>query len=303
MTALAVPAVVRRASSRRIAGFALPVVALAVLAVVLVGRRDAFLAALDSAPVWLLCFAVALQLLALLARSEAWRMCVGAAGSTVSRRSTFRASALGGMIGIVNGQAGIAARIAALRRAPGQCPQVGALVAAELPIVAVEAGLAALTSFTLLGPLGLPWWAAVLAVSVVSGLVGGAVVLSRRRTTGIWNGLAILRTVDGRNRIVGLVVIAVLSQIARNWLALHALGVDASVFDAIAVLICLVTLSQLPIGPSVGAAAAVLILGTHGVALAAAAGVLLSATGMAGTLCFGGWALADRLRRARVAAV
>jgi hypothetical protein len=56
-----------------------------------------------------------------------------------------------------------------------------------------------------------------------------------------------------------------------------------------------VTLSQLPLGPSVGAFAVVLILGSNGVALAAAAGVLLSATGLAGTLCFGGWALADRL--------
>jgi hypothetical protein len=142
-------------------------------------------------------------------------------------------------------------------------------------------------------------------VTVAGSLVGGAIVLSRRRTTGIWSGLAVLRTVDGRSRVVGLVLTAVFSQIARNWLALHALGFDASVFDAIAVLIVLVTLSQLPIGPSVGAAAAVLILGTHGVALAAAAGVLLTATGMAGTLAFGGWAVADRLMpvRATVAAL
>jgi hypothetical protein len=206
------------------------------------------------------------------------------------------------MIGIVNGQAGVAARIAALRRSPGECPQVGALVAAELPIVATEVGLAALTSFTLLGPLGLPWWSAVICVTVAGSLVAGGIVLSRRRTTGIWSGLAVLRTVDGRSRVVGLVLTAVFSQIARNWLALHALGFDASVFDAIAVLIVLVTLSQLPIGPSVGAAAAVLILGTHGVALAAAAGVLLTATGMAGTLAFGGWAVADRLLPVRATA-
>ena len=32
------------------------------------------------------------------------------------------------------------------------------LIAAEFPILAVEATLAALTSFTLIGPLGLPWW-------------------------------------------------------------------------------------------------------------------------------------------------
>ena len=88
------------------------------------------------------------------------------------------------------------------------------------------------------------------------------------------------------------VLIAVLAQIARNWLFLNAVGVEASVFDAIAVLIALVTLSTLPVGPGVGAAATVLILGPHGVAAAAAAGVLLTATGTAGGLAFAG-ALAE----------
>ena len=293
----------RRVPWRRVIAVALPVVALGVLVAVLLGRRETFLAALDAAPLWLLACAVALQLLALLARSEAWRMCVGAAGSTISRRGVFRASGIGGLAGILNGQVGIAARIAALRRsAPAQCPRVPTLVAAEVPIVAVEVALAALTSFTLLGPLGLPWWAAVLCVAAAAGALAALSALSRRRTTGLWSGLAVLRRLDGRALIVGLVLIAVLAQIARNWLALHAIGVDASVFDAIAVLIALVALSQLPLGPSVGAAAVILILGANGVALAAAAGVLLSATGMAGTVCFGGWALADRLRPAHAGA-
>jgi uncharacterized membrane protein YbhN (UPF0104 family) len=275
----------------------LPVVALGVLAVVVLERRDTFLHAFDATPVWLFACAIALQLVALLARSEAWRLCVRAAGSTVSRRGVFRASAIGGVVGILNGQAGVAARIAALRGwAPSQCPRVGPLIAAEIPIMTVEAALAAVTSFTLLGPLGLPWWAPVLCVATTFAVAAALTLLAHRRPLGLWSGLAILRTVEGRGTIVGLVLIAVFAQITRNWLALHAIGVDASVFDAIAVLIAMVTLSQLPIGPSVGAAAVVLILGANGVALTAAAGVLLSATGMAGTLCFAGWALADRLR-------
>jgi hypothetical protein len=85
-------------------------------------------------------------------------------------------------------------------------------------------------------------------------------------------------------------------------------GTDASFFDAIAVLIAVVTHAQLPVGPSVGAAAAVLILGSDGVAAAAAAGILMTVTGTIGGLCFAGWAGADqlwsaisraRLRRAR----
>ena len=298
MSAAAVARAVRRPSPwRRSLGIALPVAALGVLATVVLSRRDVFANALDSSPLWILGVAVLLQLAALVARSEAWHRCVQAAGSTVPRRGVFRASGIGGLGSIVNGQVGVAARIATLRRsAPAQCPRVGALLAAEVPIIAIEVSLAALTSFTLLGPLGLPWWSAVLCFAVSLAAVGGLSVLSRRRTTGLWSGLAILRSINGRTRIIGLVLIAVFAQIARNWLALHAIGVDASVSDAIAVLIALVTLSQLPLGPSVGAVAVVVILGSNGVALAAAAGILLSATGLVGTLCFGGWALGDRLR-------
>jgi hypothetical protein len=95
----------------------------------------------------------------------------------------------------------------------------------------------------------------------------------------------------------------VLAQIVRNLIVLHALGVHASVFDAIAVLIAIVSLSQLPVGPSVGAAAAVLVLGPHGVAAVAAAGILLTATGTLGGLAFAAWAVVDGLlgRPARAA--
>jgi hypothetical protein len=94
---------------------------------------------------------------------------------------------------------------------------------------------------------------------------------------------------------MALVLVAVCAQILRNWLLLHAAGVDASLFDSIAVLIAVVTLGQLPVGPTVGAAAAVLILGSDGVAAAAAAGLMMTATGTAGGLLFAGWAGADTL--------
>ncbi len=285
---------------RRVLTIGVPLICFVALAVTIFTRRGTFLHALESTPLWLLAVAVVLQLVALLARSEAWLLCVGSAGATIPRRGVFHASGIGGLVGIVNGPAGVAARVATLRRsAPTQCPRAGTIVAAEVPIVAVEVGLAALTSFTLLGPLGLPWWVPVLCAAGASIALIALTRVAMRREHGLWSGLAVLRTLNGRGRVIGLVLIAVFSQIARNYLALHAIGVDASVFDAIAVLIAMVTLSQLPIGPSVGAAAVILILGANGVALTAAAGVLLSATGMAGTLCFGAWALGDRLRPMR----
>jgi uncharacterized membrane protein YbhN (UPF0104 family) len=107
-------------------------------------------------------------------------------------------------------------------------------------------------------------------------------------------GLAVVRSLSGGSRVIGFVVVAVFGQIIRNWLLLHAVGVDASFFDAIAVLIAVVVLGQLPVGPSGGAAAAVLILGRDGVAAAAGAGLLMTVTGTVGGLCFAAWAGADR---------
>jgi uncharacterized membrane protein YbhN (UPF0104 family) len=274
-----------------------------VLAYVVADRREEFGTALRSAPLWVLLTAAALQLLALVARTEAWQICVAAAGGTVGRRCVYRAASMGYIGSQLNSQVGTAARIAALRRAaPDDCPRVPALIAAEVPILATEAALAALASFTLVGPLGLPWWLPLLLLAIAGLLVGGLGNLASRWREGFWSGLAVLRSAHGRSGVVALVLVAVFAQIARNWLMLEAVGVNASVLDATAVLIAMVTLSQLPVGPSVGAAAVVLILGVNGPALAAAAGVLLTATGTLGALAYAGWAGIDRLWLLRPAA-
>jgi hypothetical protein len=197
---------------------------------------------------------------------------------------------------VVNGHLGIAVRIAALRRSSaGVCPQVPTLIAAELPILAVEAALVALTSFTLIGPLGLPWWLPIIGIAIMAAASAGLRSLAVRKGRELWRGLAVVRSARGGTRLVALVLIAVFAQIGRNWLLLHAVGVDASIFDSIAVLIAVVTLGQLPVGPSIGAASAVLILGSDGVAATAAAGLLLTATGTVGGLCFAAWAGGDHL--------
>jgi hypothetical protein len=161
----------------------------------------------------------------------------------------------------------------------------------------IEAALAAICSFTLVAPLGFPWWAPILAFAFMSAVVLGMQRLARNKYEGFWRGIAILRGLRGRSWIVALVCLAVVVQILRNWLLLNYSGVDASVFDATALLIGLAVFGLLPIGPSLGAATAVVILGANGAAASAAAGALLTATAAAGALCFAGWALADRLWR------
>ena len=268
----------------------------AVLVWLLSGQREEFEQALESVSAWVFALTALLQIVALLARSEAWHLTICAAGGTVPRRVLYRASSMQVLGSVVNGQLGVAARIAALRRSsPEVSPQVPTLIAAEFPILAVEAMLAALTSFTLVVPLGLPWWLPLIVLAVIATVSAGLRHLALRKGRELWGGLTVLRSLHGGSLVVGFVLVAVFAQIFRNWLLLQAVGVDASFFDAIAVLIAVVTLGQLPVGPSVGAAAAVLILGSDGVAEAAAAGVLMTVTGTVGGLCFAAWAGADRL--------
>ncbi len=271
----------------------------ALLAVELAGRRAQFTTALHAVPLWLLAFVTVLQVAALVARTEAWNVCLRAAGATIGRRVLFRAAGVGYLASVINGSLGLAARITSLRRtAPQDCPRVPALLAAEVPIISVEVALAAIFSFTLIAPLGVPWWVPVLAVAVTGAAVSGLRRLSERHRVGLWAGLSVMRS--GRGRMTVLVLLAVCAQIARNWLVLRGIGVHVSLLDAIALLIAMFTLGQLPFGPSLGAAAAVLILGAHGVAATAAAGVLLTVTATIGSLCYAGWAIGDHLLARRI---
>ncbi len=271
------------------------------LVFVLTGRRHEFVKALSSAPLSLVGIAIVLQIVALLSRTEAWLVSVHAAGGHVSRRLLFRAAGVGYLASVINGSVGMAARIASLRRvAPDSTPRVPALLAAEVPIITVEVCLAAIFSFTLVAPLGVPWWIPAIAVVAMTAAVLALRRFSENHQTGLWSGLAVLRQ-KGSGRLIAFTLTAVCAQVVRNWLMLHAIGENVSMFDAMALLIAMFTLGQLPIGPSIGPAAAVLILGTHGVASSAAAGVLLAVTGTIGSIGYASWAVIDRLVAGRTA--
>jgi hypothetical protein len=64
------------------------------LGFVVAGRRDELTHSLQSAPLWILGLVVLLQVVALLARTEAWNFCLGATGATIGRRLLSRRDAL-----------------------------------------------------------------------------------------------------------------------------------------------------------------------------------------------------------------
>jgi uncharacterized membrane protein YbhN (UPF0104 family) len=280
-----------------IVGFGIVVVAIG-------GRWGSVEHALAQAPLWILAAATLLQLGSLLARSEAWHRCVHAAGGTVGRRCLFRAASVGYLGNLINGEVGFAMRIAALRRsAPRTTPKLGALVTTEVPILLTELVLAVLVSFTLVGPLHWPWWVPVILFATMASVT---LAVSRMRLgdrlRGWLSGLAVLNDPRARWRMAGIVLIAMIGQILRTWVVLQATGLEASVLDATAVLIGVAVLGILPLGPSTGAGATLLILGSHDLGAVAAAGLLLTATGALGSLSYGAWALGDRgwVARARL---
>ena len=285
----------RRHSKAVSAGFA--IVVFAALVVGLYSKRDAFIDALDAASLGVLAGATAdagdladrpQRSLARVRRRGRRRLRPQAALSSRRRRLPRQP---------LNPSFGLAVRIAELRRtAPDHAPSAGVLVAAEMPIVVVEIALAGLCSFTLIGPLGIPWWLPLIALVVGIGVVAGLSGVANRKQHGLWQGLAVLRGLRHRNTIIALTVLAVSAQVFRNWLVLRGIGVDVSVFDSMALLIATAALGLLPVGPSLGVATTVLILGSKGVAQTAAAGALLTATGAVGAMIFASWALLDRWR-------
>src|SRR3954465_3794650 len=151
----------------RALGIALAVGVAAVIVIALWGKREDFVTAVEEAPLWVLACAVALQLVALLTRTEAGVICVHPAGGTTGRRRLYRASSMGYVGSLVNAQLGTAARIAALRKtAPDESPTAAPPLPADVPIMVVEGLLAAIASVTLIAPLGLPWWAPLVVLAV-----------------------------------------------------------------------------------------------------------------------------------------
>ena len=275
---------------------------MAALVVGLWDKRDDFTEAFGSASLLVLGGAVLLQVVWLVARSEAWHVCVDAAGGSVGRRRLYRAASVGYLGNQFNSNFGLAVRIAALRRsAPSDCPspkRPGRRRGADRRDRDGARGAAVVHADRPARP-------AVVGAGDLprrcrrAAMLGGGARFVRDRREGFWQGLDVMRGLKGRNAIIALVVLAVSMQVVRNWLVLEGIGVDISLLDAVALLIAAAAVGLLPVGPSLGAATAVLILGGNGVAAVAAAGALLTATGAVGALCFASWALVDRLRPRR----
>jgi hypothetical protein len=262
-----------------------------VLLAACVARRDDLLAAIATVPPATLAGLAALHLLGLVARSEAWRLSLAAiGGAPPSRRVVHTANAGAFVVGSLEAHATMPARIALLRRlAPHDAPHPGHVAVADLPIFLIEVAVAAL----LLGMTG-EWWAPPVAV----GALVVARLLAGRKAT---RGLAVLADARRRAALTGLVAFIVTCGLARIWVVMSVVHLDASPATVAVAFAALGAFGLLPLGPSAPPGALLLVSGGAG---ALAAGLALSATSIAGVLLYAGLlALFGDRAKARLQAV
>jgi hypothetical protein len=251
------------------------IVGVGVLLALCVARHDDLLAAAGAVPPATLAGLAALHLLGLVARSEAWRLSLAAiAGAPPSRVVVHTANAGAFVVGSLEAHATMPARIALLRRlAPTEAPHPGHVAVADLPILLIEVAVAAL----LLGMTG-EWWAPVAAVAA---LVVARAAAGRKAT----RGLAVLADARRRAALTGIVAFIVSCGLARIWVALSVVQLDASPARVAVAFAALGAFGLLPLGPSAPPGALLLVSGGAG---ALAAGLVLSATSIAAVLLYAG---------------
>jgi hypothetical protein len=240
-------------------------------------RRHDLATAVGGVPPQALGALAALHLASLVARSEAWRLSLGALAGTPPSRAAIHAANAGAFVaGALEAHAAMPARVALLRRlAPQQLPHPTHLAVADVPILLLEAAGAA----ALLGMTG-AWWAPPCALAA---LLGARLAAGRRAT----RGLAILADVRRRAALALLVGCIVGCGLARVWLVLAVAHLDASPAAAAAAFAALGIFGLLPLGPSAPPAALLVVGGAGAGAGALAAGLALSATSIAAVLVYG----------------
>ena len=263
--------------------------AVAVLVVVCASRADDLASALDRVDAWVFTLACLLHLVVVVVRTEAWRLTLAAIGRTPPRAAAHWASAIGFMAGIVQGHAALPARMTVARRiAPDSTPALREMVLSDLPVYALEGCLlAALVPLAAVGRAGLPLWTLALAVVAAPGAVLALRLLHQRFASHrLAAGLAVLAHPGLRRRLLALSAAVVGLTFARIWIVLAAVGLPAGPGDAAVAYLAVTAVGQLPLGPAAAPAATLAVARGGGIAAAAAAGLVVSATSVAGVLAY-----------------
>ncbi len=282
------------------------------VALVVVGNHHAHEIAetLRTVSVWPVVGATALHAVTLALRSEAWRIGLRAVGADALPLATIhRANALAFLVGTIQGELSLPARVAALRRAaPERAPTAIQTAMVDAPLALVE--VACLFAFAALWE---PW----LIVGTI--VIAGALPYLARRVApsrpadSPLRGLMVASDPPALRRLVVVMAAVVIVSALRIWLILLAFHLPIDITSVAKVVAAVTVIGVLPVGLGTGPAATIASLSSGeaaitGDGIALSAGLAISATSVLGVVVYGlimwVWALRDAaLYRRQVAAL
>lgn len=282
--------------ARRVVSGLIASAALAALVVVCVARGPQIAQAAREVSVIVLVLLTALHVLTLVVRTEAWRVSLIAIdGRALPRRAVHAANAGAFLVGAVQSQAAMPARLALLRRLAGaRAPRPMQVAVSEVPVfvlevaatcllVAAAAGLAVAGS----GSSRVGWSAALVGLALGFGLpLLARSAAARFAHRSMSRGLAVLAMPSLRGRFAAAIAVVCALGVLRAWLALDDAGLPHGVSEVAMVFAALGVLGLFPIGPGASPAATLAVVGTADVDAALAAGLALSASSIVGVLLY-----------------
>ena len=263
---------------RRLASAAGVVLALALLALLCRSRADELQRALTLVPAGSLLLLVALHLVTLAIRSEAWRLTLAAVDGHVLPRRTVHGTNAGAFVaGAIESHSALPVRVLLLRRLAGDsAPRADQILLSDAPIFLLEVCATALVFCA-----ATPYALVLLAVAGLA-LAAGSHASGRRFAT--LRGLRVLRDRRRLAALIGWVGAISALGVARFAIAFAACGIAPTPERVGLAFAASGAYGLLPVGPGAPAAATITAAGSAGAPLAA--GLVLAATSLAAVLLY-----------------
>lgn len=286
-----------------------PLIAIGVLVAVLWPHFDDIGEAWELISVKAAVSLVALQLIALLLRAEAWGRCIEAAGAPIERTLLHSTSSLRFLADtIVPTYIGAWVRIGLVRKydAPRAArpdatptPTIGQMFTADGLMLLVEAVLTIFLIAAAVFTSSLEWWwifVFAAAVGVLFLIVRW--VFIRYQDREFAQTARVLQNSRERWRLAALLAVVLTIQPIRYYIAFRALGLDPSASDALLAFLLTTVFNALPIGPgpsSIAASAA--LFASAGIDKTASAGLVLLAGAVGAAAIYSVYGVFDLTRR------
>ena len=162
------------------------------------------------------------------------------------------------------------------------------LVTIDLSTAVIEAFLAGALIIFAAFQVSLQWWIPVLLLGGASGLLLIAIVAWQRYPEHpVVQGVGVLMRPRYRWEVLFLLMLVFAAQIVRTWISLRSVDVPLDVGDALLVFVLTGVLGVLPTGVTAApTVASLIVVGSHGVGPAAAAGILVTGSLVAATVLY-----------------